>query len=205
VIISVSSTKTVPYTATVRTETFTSTTKTIDVLPIISSTTATTTTTTSSDIVTATVVSQATFTPPAGPAFYLYVTGLTPSIDDGYLSMEYNFAVSNIGPTPGAGASTFVLDAAGQLFTAGFGSIAGSFSGSAPQNVFFGPTTGGYYSGFEPLTCNTDDMVLSCSSNNGAGDILYIDTGEAAIVGYLGIGSAVPSDAIVVPINVYPA
>lgn len=80
--------------------------------------------------------------------------------------------------------------------------MAGTFAGESPQDVYFASPTGGYPGGFAPLTCNTDNLVLSCSSNNGGGDMLFVNTAEAQIAGYLSIGSSVPSDDAAVPIQV---
>jgi hypothetical protein len=130
------------------------------------------------------------------------VEGLDNSLDNGYFQFFYNNAISNAGYSPGSGATICVLDASGQLFMSGFGYVAGTFSGQTSQNIYFTPPTGGYPSGFEPLTCNIDDLILSCHSNNGGGDTLFVNTGEDQIVGYLSIGSSTPSDGAVVPINV---
>jgi hypothetical protein len=126
-------------------------------------------------------------------------------LDNGYFLYFYSNAISNAGYSPGTSATVFVLDASGQLFTSGFGYVAGTFSGQSSQDVYFTSPTGGYPSGFEPLTCNTDNQLLSCSSNNGGGDTLFVNTGQDSIVGYLSIGSSIPSDGATVPINVDPA
>jgi len=164
-----------------------------------------TTSTTYSDVVTCTTTTEATYTPSIGYTFYLYVDGLSNPLENGYFQYFYNSAISNEGYAPGSGATEFVVDRAGQLFTSGLEYVAGTFAGGDYQNVYFTSPTGGYPSGFEPMMCNTENLELSCGSVNGGGQTLFINTAEDPIVGYLSIGSMLPADGEEVPINIDPA
>ena len=146
-------------------------------------------------------------TPAIESTFYIY-SGLTYFAEEtGYFVISNNYAISNIQYDPEDGATLFTLDTNGQLLTPGYALVAGTFSGQTQQDIYFASPIS-YPAGFDPLTCSVDSYTqLSCTSNNGGGNVLYVDEYRDAdyALGYLGIGTSAPLGDIAGHITVeYP-